>query len=1546
MRPSLPLDLVDRVVARHPLPVADAVEALAAAEGPHEARDRVVEVFRACIRLLSAVALSARLQYGPGPSGESQQVPGLLKSLQRRGLTDGQWVGLARELTRSWASERERYALPGLVACFHGDKRFKKTLDALLKMRKAETVAHGATGDVSELHGLLAQRLPQLAQLLEALEGLWAEHTLVVPLSGVNEEGPQGAWRLMGTTPIRGRWRRLALEAGIRLPPGQPVLLGAAGEPKVALHPVLSFRRPSPEATEELFFLEGGHRRGARYVSLPAMSEHREAEALDFLADALAEDEAAEDAGPTGRPYRGLAAFGPEHASLFFGREAQAEALANRIRAYPLVTVTGPSGAGKSSLLAAGVLPQLQETRTVWMRPGSRPWQALKARLSEAMEVEFGDGVEALARGVLEACRQDGVELVLVVDQAEELLTLCADAAERETFAEAIAALTSDPDGPVTGVLSVREDFFARLGTLWALGGRYTRHVEVVNAPDAEALARTLVGPASVFGVQFEDPSLVEMMVKAVHGQPAALALLQFCADQLWESRDRIWKRLTWDAYRALGGVEGALASHADAVFDGLTPAQQERARNVLLQLVTGERTRAVVPRNELAGEHDEEAVLDRLIEARMLAVREGEDGTPQVELVHEALLVHWDRLAGWLAEDREGQRLRQAVTQASREWESRGRPPGLLWRDEALEELSVWRRRASLTQLQRAFAEASEAQDERERTRRRRLVSGTLAGMGAVVVVVSGLGWVAWARSVEATEQAARAEAEAARAVEQAEAARQSRIIALIEESQDPTRAAGWLMSGLDRTHPRWAGLSAKTASSKLAYAVGEGHDDRIFSVAYSPDGRRVVTASRDSTARIWAVDGSAEPVVLRGHEGFVWSAAFGPEGRRVVTTSTDGTARVWDVHGNEEPVVLHGHGGWVWGAAFSPDGKLVVTGSDDGTARIWQADGSGDPVVLSGHSGEVRTVSFSPDGARVLTASRDGTARVWRVDESKGPVIVMGREEPSNALNAASYSLDGEWVLMGSEDGTGRVWRADGTGGPVVLEGHAGGVTVARFSQDGDRVLTGGRDGTVRVWRANGRGEAVILDGHTDEVSDAAFSPDGSRIVTVSYDGTLLSWPADGSGAPRSLSDAIGAGWGASVVYSMDGGELAVAGPDGTVRVFRAGDPREPVTLDWRERPVEKATFSSDGSRVVTASRNGLVLVWRADGTGEPVVLKGHAGSVSSASFSPDGERVVTASVDGTTRVWLADGSGDPVVLERHAEPVNTASFSRDGSMIVTGSQDGTARVWRIPGSSEPLVLDGHDDAVNSATFDPEGLRVLTASSDGTARVWTLDASRDPVILAGHADVVQVAAFSPDGSRVITASQDGSARIWRADGGGKPIVLEGHEGPLTDASFDSDGTHVVTTSFDGGVRVWPAGERGEAMEFVTGEGATAASFGPRDERVVAAVSVGGVTVWHLDGSQEPMTLKGRDGWMSGASFSPQGDRVLTSHGTIWRVGAEALYDYLRSATTYCPSVADRMELLADPRGRAEREYAACRAEVARVHGWQGRAKAPVPFP
>jgi WD40 repeat protein len=673
---------------------------------------------------------------------------------------------------------------------------------------------------------------------------------------------------------------------------------------------------------------------------------------------------------------------------------------------------------------------------------------------------------------------------------------------------------------------------------------------------------------------------------------------------------------------------------------------------------------------------------------------------------------------------------------------------------------------------------------------------------------------------------------------------------------------------------------------------AVLKGHTGRVGIAAFSPDGRLIVTASSDHTARVWNADTGQEIVCLHAHNQRVNSAAFSPDGRKIVSASSDHTARVWDVDSGTEGLCLSGHELSVNHAVFSPDSRRIVTASSDNTARMWDATRGEEIGALRGHSNSVLTAAFSPDGRRIVTTSIDTTGRVWDADTGKQIVILRGHE---SQVVSAAFSPDGRRIVTASFDTTARVW--DAALGEEIgrLKGHKQRLVGAEFSPDGSRILTASFDSTARVWDAETARESTLLKGHDQKVISAAFSPEGRRVATASDDNTVRMWDAE-SGKEivclKAHERPIN-----TVSFSPDGRQIVTASEDTTARIWNVASPEMAFLKD--HGPVYNAAFSSDGSRLVTSSDCAAV-VWDAETGKRLAELLGHDGNVIWAAFSLNGRRIVTNSSDKTVRVWNADTGRETGCVR---VPF-TFAFGPDSRRFVAGrDEDNTAWIGDAETGAEIALLKGHDRRVVSAAFNPQGCWVATASDDHTARVWDAKSGEERICLKAHDAGVKSVSFSPDGRRIVTASYDQTARVWDVESGNDIIVLNPSEdGGMDSASFSPDGRRIVTVG--NRARLWDA-ERGiEISLFNPGvlvDTKNAAIFSP-DSRFFVTYDLNNrkMRVRTTANGAEVFTFRSNDDC---AVFSPDGSRTVIASASD---NAVRVWDVSRAKTAACePAIA-----------------------------------------
>jgi WD40 repeat protein len=675
-------------------------------------------------------------------------------------------------------------------------------------------------------------------------------------------------------------------------------------------------------------------------------------------------------------------------------------------------------------------------------------------------------------------------------------------------------------------------------------------------------------------GVKLEE-GLAERILQDLGQEPGALPLLEFALTQLWERQQ--YRQLTHTAYEAIGGVTQALARHADATLARFQN-ERERLRRVFVQLVRPgegtEDTRQVATREQVGA--DNWSLVTELADERLVVTGRDAQGQETVEVVHEALLRHWQPLRQWIELDRQFRVWQNRLRLALQEWQEKKRDEGALLRGarlaEAEERLSKYAE--ELSQAEKNYIEASIVLREREAVIRRRARQRVIAGLAAGLVValmLSGLATWQWWEAIKQRNLtlARQLAAQAGLRLDNSGAGLlQSALLVTESLQRDPTPYA----------YTTWARTMDLLPHHQ---PIQMAHEGGVLSVTFSPDGQRLATASGDNTARVWDAANGRELARLT-HEGRVWNVVFSPDGRRLASASNDHTARVWDTaSGRELARLIHEDG--VSSVAFSPDGQRLATASGDKTARIWNA-ASGRELARLIHEGTVLSVTFSPDGRRLATASDDKTARVWDAASGRGLARLTHEEMVWNVV----FSLDGRRLASASNDHTARVPDAV-SGRELARLTHGHTVQSVAFSPDGQRLATASWDKTARVRDAASGRELVRLS-HEGGVSSVAFSPDGQRLATASWDKTARVWDA---ASGRELIRLLHEGMVASVAFSPDGQRLATASNDHTARVWDAASGRELARLT-HEGSVQSVAFSLDGQRLATASIDNTAQIW----------------------------------------------------------------------------------------------------------------------------------------------------------------------------------------------------------------------------------------------------------------------------------------------------------------------------------------------------------------
>jgi WD40 repeat protein/tRNA A-37 threonylcarbamoyl transferase component Bud32 len=600
------------------------------------------------------------------------------------------------------------------------------------------------------------------------------------------------------------------------------------------------------------------------------------------------------------------------------------------------------------------------------------------------------------------------------------------------------------------------------------------------------------------------------------------------------------------------------------------------------------------------------------------------------------------------------------------------------------------------------------------------------------------------------------------------------------------------------------------------------QGRTGLVQSVCFSPDGRRLATASSDRTVRVWDLQTGQEALALQGHTGAVHGVCFSPDGRRLASASEDQTVKVWDAQTGQDPLTLKGHTGAVQGVCFSPNSKRLASASGGysdpqthkryGEVKVWDAQTGQEQLSLGGHTDIVNCVCFSPDGRRLATASWDQTVKVWDAQTGQEFLTLQGRH--TGGVVSVCFSPDGRW-LAGADGTAVALWSAQGGKELLTLQGHTDEVWGVCFSPDGRRLASASEDQTVKVWAVPPGQELCTFQGHTDHVRSVCFSPDGKRVASASREVKVWDAPT----GRESLAFEGHTGGVQGVCFSPDGRRVATASWDKTVKVWDAETGQVALTLQGHTSLVTCVCFSPDGRRLASSSTDndqrkpGEVRVWDAQTGQEQLTLQGHAGRVTRVCFSPDGRRLATASFDQTVKVWDAETGQEALTLQGHTSFVWGVCFSPDGRRLATASADRTVKVWDAQIGKELLSLKEQNDPM-SVCFSPSGRRLACATSGRTVTVWDAQTGQEQLSLSGHTGPVSSVCFSPDGRRLASTSGP-EVKVWDAQTGQEVLTFAGHNREMFySVCFSPDGSRLAVGQAYGSrgkVKLWDARPRQE---------------------------------------------------------------------------------------------------------------------------------------
>lgn len=1167
------------------------------------------------------------------------------------------------------------------------------------------------------------------------------------------------------------------------------------------------------------------------------------------------------DADNVLNPFKGLEAFQQTDAHFFFGREGMIARSLQRMQETHFLAFVGASGSGKSSLVRAGILPALRsgklpgsETwRIAIMTPGDKPLESLVTRIMPYLQADDTRTIERVIQNIQdpEIVRQyvdnilrdapENSRLLMVIDQFEEVFTRASDS-EAKPFIDTIVKVVTSEDIRVQVIVTMRADFFGSLSRYPELAGLFEQQQIIVTDMTAANIRRAIEGPVQAVGLKYED-GLVDRILDDIRTQPGSLPLLQYALRQLFDKRDG--QLLTHAAYDEIGGVQRALAQHAEEIYKTLSEEQQEVTRRLLLRLVevgdSGEATRRRADRRELQFEDIDDETVNEVIElltaadsrlliaSREIRADEEKNSAPIVwlEVSHEALIREWDRFKTWVSSRLEDLQYNTELRKLSQDWLAAGRDSSYLLIRKRLTRAEVWIEDADANELQREFIARSLAardrvqREERERqeaeleAQRKNTARFRVLSIFLVIGFIGSL--IGFGFALAQTDNLQKKSDElAVQGIELEQTAKESQSLALAAEAdrsfidRDIDLAITLALQATNLDDPP---IRIQSTLNDIALAAGTRRVIKTFnltieSMAYNQDASKLVTGLNSGEIIIWEVATGNDLLRWQAHDNLVTSVAFHPDGTQIVSGSAglENNLRVWDaVVGSEITAIAH-HQNRVTDVVYTPDGDFFVSGSVDSTYAVWDSDTF--ELVYSGQRDvDIENLDITTESDPWLLAVADAD-QIAIVNNTWGVVSEISPADVGLASDITSIRINptGSLLMVGFTNGEIGLWNPrNGSLVQTFVGGDNIRVNGVDFLPRDNKVIAGFDDGSMRIWDMTTSRQTDVFN-LEKSIRDLAVNGQQVRMA-VAQEGEMRIWDIQGSAEIRRFTGHTGQ---VSAVAYHPEGELILSGSfDTTLILWDTSNAEAVRSYTGHEGNVVALAFNADGSRFISGSNDQTARIWDTE-TGEITrTLDGHNANVTAVAWHPSSGMVATGAFDNRVILWDADTGDQMAVLAGHTGTIALLEFNADGSLLLSGSFDDSLIIWDVETGNQVQQFIGHTQSVFAGSFSEDSTRIISGSVDRTVRLWDVSSGRELRRFEGHDRVINQVAFVANSQTAISASSDGTLRLWDMNSGLEiyRYVVQNNFGrsvAMRAVAVKADGRKAITGMADATVRQW----------------------------------------------------------------------------------------------------------------------------------------------